>query len=439
MDVLTSLKNAIKTKEKIVMEDGKDYLLFTNSGMKIPRKYPTRIQLKKGELVTIESLYTFYLYKGADLRDYNQAVYKGHLTMIGFTDKKKITDLLEGVISEYKFVSPEEFDTITKEAKEGTYVLSLAQTDASSTTATDATMETSANALSGVSSASSSLLDDTAAAAAAAATTTAGSSAISSGATIITTTTTTTTTAAASAIPPGAELAVGVASAAASATEYDACGTVARGGIEGVMEREVPLLKRAHFMCCSSADYSGISSKAARALSENNFKVAAKTLSLTKKDLQTPIIIIPDILSYPLSVTNVREFLENGMWKKATRKDPRVTSEVVTLKPSQAGSKRKLSGKFKVVDSVSTIDKEDWGRVVAAFVHGQAWQFKDWAWKTPIDVTHNIQTFAISVDKSPLKPTISQWKIPVLSVKLYIFYFILFIFQIIFIILILIF
>lgn len=386
MDILTSLKRAIKNKEKIVMEEGKDYLLFTNSGIKIPRKYPTRIQLKKGgELVTIESLYTYYLYKDKEHKLYNQVVAKEHLTLISVIDKKNILGLLEGTLNEYKFVSSEEFERITREAEPGTYVLSLAQTDASADTS--ASMPATA-ATTGGTATSTTTPTTTLSAAAATTTASADISSMASAASV-----------------PGVSAAVGGAAGA-------------RVSIEDAMGREVPLLKRKHFMCCSSADYSGISAKATKALSGINTKHAAKTLSLVKRDLQMPIIIIPDILSYPLSVTNVKDFLENGVWKRATRKDPKVTSEMVTLAPPPAGSKRKLSGKFKVVDSVNTLEKDDWKRVVAAFVHGQLWQFKDWEWKTHIDVTHNVQTFAISVDKSPLKPTINQWKIPILNVKI---------------------
>lgn len=187
--------------------------------------------------------------------------------------------------------------------------------------------------------------------------------------------------------------------------------------VEAAMEREVPLLKREHFMSCSSADYSGIATKVNNSgdSGSKGGKEGVK-VSFAGKDLKPPIIIIPDIPSYPLSVTNVRTFLEDGIWRPATRKDPKVTSVLISLRAPPAGSKRKISGKFMVVDSVGTIEKDEWHRVIAAFVIGQPWQFKSWAWKTPIDVTHNIQTFAVSVDKSPLKPTISQWKIPILSV-----------------------
>ena len=55
-----------------------------------------------------------------------------------------------------------------------------------------------------------------------------------------------------------------------------------------------------------------------------------------------------------------------------------------SLRP--AGSAKGAAVRFKVVDSVKKLEPRQYERIVCVFVHGPAWQFKGWEWKTPVDI-----------------------------------------------------
>ena len=41
---------------------------------------------------------------------------------------------------------------------------------------------------------------------------------------------------------------------------------------------------------------------------------------------------------------------------------------------------------YHVYDSTKGFTANEWSRIVAVFTTGQTWQFKDWEWKTPVDI-----------------------------------------------------
>ena len=71
-----------------------------------------------------------------------------------------------------------------------------------------------------------------------------------------------------------------------------------------------------------------------------------------------------------LAVGNAKSFLQDGQYKPA--------ADGVS---SSAVFERKINGEsvqFEVVNSVLGFSDSQWKRVVAVFVNGQEWQFKDW-------------------------------------------------------------
>ena len=88
------------------------------------------------------------------------------------------------------------------------------------------------------------------------------------------------------------------------------------------------------------------------------------------------MIIVPALLvPGNLALTNVKRFLEEGFYEESPKSSERLqATQVVTLKKT-------LNGKqvlFDVYDSVANFSDSRWSRVVAVFVNGQDWQFKDW-------------------------------------------------------------
>lgn len=83
-----------------------------------------------------------------------------------------------------------------------------------------------------------------------------------------------------------------------------------------------------------------------------------------------PIIVVPASFTQGnLALGNARAFLQEGQYR--AQQEDVASVEVV----------RKLGGEsvgFEVVNSVLGFSESQWKRVVAVFVNGQEWQFKDW-------------------------------------------------------------
>lgn len=68
---------------------------------------------------------------------------------------------------------------------------------------------------------------------------------------------------------------------------------------------------------------------------------------------------------------------------------------------------------YQVIDDVSHLKEEDWGRVVAVFVLGAAWQFSDWPkkrWSGPAAIFENVCAFHLHFDDEALHANIAQWR-----------------------------
>lgn len=55
-------------------------------------------------------------------------------------------------------------------------------------------------------------------------------------------------------------------------------------------------------------------------------------------------------------------------------------------------------------------------RVVAAFVTGAAWQFRDWKWKAANEALSNMAGFYVKFDAEPVPAVIGSWNATVLKV-----------------------
>jgi RNA pol II accessory factor, Cdc73 family, C-terminal len=98
-----------------------------------------------------------------------------------------------------------------------------------------------------------------------------------------------------------------------------------------------------------------------------------------------PIIIIPgSVIAGNLSMANSKSFLQDGAYLNASQQNIGAVKErvVVEHKMSGSGGEKVL---FEVHDSVTSFSDAQWKRVVAVFVNGHLWQFKDWQEKMSTD------------------------------------------------------
>lgn len=100
-----------------------------------------------------------------------------------------------------------------------------------------------------------------------------------------------------------------------------------------------------------------------------------------------PIILVPSAFQTLITIYNVKEFLEDGVFiptdvKAKQMKGPK--PECVTVQ--KKFSRDRVVTAYEVRDKPSALKAEDWDRVVAVFVLGKEWQFKEWPFKDHVEI-----------------------------------------------------
>lgn len=100
-----------------------------------------------------------------------------------------------------------------------------------------------------------------------------------------------------------------------------------------------------------------------------------------------PIIFVPSAFQTLITIYNVKEFLEDGVYIPTDVK----VKQMKGARPDCVTVQKKLSRDrvvtaYEVRDKPSALKAEDWDRVVAVFVLGKEWQFKDWPFKDHVEI-----------------------------------------------------
>ena len=132
-----------------------------------------------------------------------------------------------------------------------------------------------------------------------------------------------------------------------------------------------------------------------------------------------PVIIVPGMLvSGNISLANVKRFLEDGLYEEqgsaATMESALQPSHMVTVK-------RRIGNRtvtFDVYDSVTNFTESRWTRVVAVFVNGQDWQFKEWKkHDSKRELFARVRGFYMHYANTQIPPTINTWNIKRLELQ----------------------
>lgn len=108
-------------------------------------------------------------------------------------------------------------------------------------------------------------------------------------------------------------------------------------------------------------------------VSDLYFLVSANEFGATYR----PVIIVPAMLvPGGLSLANVKSFLEDGVYEECP-------SNAMSLQAAGpfVSITRRIANKqvtFDIYDSVTNFTDTRWQRIVAVFVNGQDWQFREW-------------------------------------------------------------
>jgi hypothetical protein len=135
------------------------------------------------------------------------------------------------------------------------------------------------------------------------------------------------------------------------------------------------------------------------------FGAAAAALANPKADKSlgdgfVPIILVPSASQTLITIYNVRDFLEDFVFVpsdekvRALKGSPKPECVTVQKKHVRGGAGGPVA--FEVRDKPASLKADDWARVVAVFVLGKEWQFKDWPFKDHVDIFNKGEDFLLN-------------------------------------------
>ncbi|PWA89573.1 RNA polymerase II accessory factor, Cdc73 [Artemisia annua] len=209
--------------------------------------------------------------------------------------------------------------------------------------------------------------------------------------------------------------------------------------MELVREMERPLKDRETILECRNKDFYGVFVAASKRDEEGRKdgvvgKVRAgegnemdggipksKMMKGSKIGDGVPIILVPSASQTLITIYNVKEFLEDGVFvpsdvKMKQMKGPKPDCVTVVKKFS---SRDKVVTAYEVRDKPSALKAEEWGRVVAVFVLGKEWQFKDWPFKDHVEIFNKILGFYMRFEDDSIESakTAKQWNVKIISIS----------------------
>lgn len=140
----------------------------------------------------------------------------------------------------------------------------------------------------------------------------------------------------------------------------------------------------------------------------------AQTAHHTSDAQPHPIILVPGIsLAGNISIHNARSFLEHGEYVDVTQ-----NRELAPPQPLLITKKlRKRQITFEVYDQTLSFTKRHWRCVVAVFVQGPSYQFKDWPLaKDLVSLFSNVRGFYMKYNDVPVEENVKRWNVKILEV-----------------------
>lgn len=133
-----------------------------------------------------------------------------------------------------------------------------------------------------------------------------------------------------------------------------------------------------------------------------------------------PIILVPSAFQTLITIYNVKEFLEDGVYIPNDVKAKQMTGP----KPDCVTVQKKVHRDaappaYEVRDKPSALKAEDWDRVVAVFVLGKEWQFKEWPFKDHVEIFNKIIGFYIRFEDDSVESAkiVKQWNVKIISIS----------------------
>ncbi|GFS36725.1 similar to PLANT HOMOLOGOUS TO PARAFIBROMIN [Actinidia rufa] len=133
-----------------------------------------------------------------------------------------------------------------------------------------------------------------------------------------------------------------------------------------------------------------------------------------------PIILVPSAFQTLITIYNVKEFLEDGVFiptdvKVKQMKGPKPDCVTVQKK----FSRDRVVTAYEVRDKPSALKAEDWDRVVAVFVLGKEWQFKEWPFQDHVEIFNKVLGFYMRFEDDSVESAknVKQWNVKIISIS----------------------
>ncbi|KAL3314253.1 hypothetical protein Ciccas_007128 [Cichlidogyrus casuarinus] len=144
----------------------------------------------------------------------------------------------------------------------------------------------------------------------------------------------------------------------------------------------------------------------------NEARMIARTKSRVSR---VPIIIIPATSTSMITMLNARDILQemNFISPQDKQKSGAKRETEITIHRKRADGK---TTPYRVIDQPNRLTPEDWDKVVAVFVQGQAWQFKGWPiGSDPAVLFAHVKGFNLKYTHLPTDANVSKWNVSVIS------------------------
>ncbi|KAF2636844.1 CDC73-domain-containing protein [Massarina eburnea CBS 473.64] len=140
--------------------------------------------------------------------------------------------------------------------------------------------------------------------------------------------------------------------------------------------------------------------------------------SLTKKPpkrIEQPIILLSPSASSLLRMSNIKAFLETGVFMPPNTTETQSTNFLQMTRVLPSISSQPL--RFILVDSTDMFKPPYWSRVVGIFTTGQSWQFKSYKYPNPIELFSHYPGVYVGWEGENEPENVKAWGRGVMPVK----------------------
>ena len=134
------------------------------------------------------------------------------------------------------------------------------------------------------------------------------------------------------------------------------------------------------------------------------------------------LIVVPDGFNEGnLCEKNAKAFLQNGKYINLNSLDEKDDNEYIVEDPTDNTFSYKIQGKdvsFEIVSNVRRFNKNDWKRVVAVFVQGDDWEFKDWPKNENVStILQKVKGYYLKYEDTPANKNVKNWNVQILEIS----------------------